>query len=50
MIKKDLAHQGKNEEALERFLWFHDHALEHDPAMHGVRLPYALSSWTKQQG
>ena len=42
---EDLARQGKNEEALERFLWFHDHALEHEPAMYGVRLSFALSSW-----
>jgi hypothetical protein len=42
---EDMARQGKNEEALERFLWFHDHALEHEPAMYGVRLSFALSSW-----
>jgi len=42
---QDLMLQGKNEEALERFLWFHDHALEHEPAMYGVRLSFALMYW-----
>lgn len=40
-----LAASGKHEEALERFLWFHEHALEHDPNMIGVRLSFALMSW-----
>jgi len=42
-----LARDGKYQEALERFLWFHDHVLEHEPAMYGVRLSFALSSWKK---
>ena len=46
---QDLVRQGKHREALDRFLWFHDHALEHEPAMAGVRLSFALSSW-KQLG
>lgn len=46
---QDLVRQGKNQEALERFLWFHDHALEHAPSMYGVRLSFALSYW-KQLG
>lgn len=41
----DLAEAGKYKEALERHIWFHDHALEHEPAMYGVRLSFALSSW-----
>jgi len=40
-----MVRQGKHKEALERFVWFHDHALEHDPAMYGVRLSFALSYW-----
>ena len=48
-VTQDLVRQGKNQEALERFLWFHDHALEHEPAMYGVRLSFALSYW-KQLG
>jgi hypothetical protein len=44
-----LVREGKHKAALDRFLWFHDHALEHDPAMYGVRLSFALSDW-KQLG
>lgn len=46
---QDLVRQGKHQEALDRFLWFHDHALEHDPAMYGVRLSFTLMYW-KQLG
>ena len=41
----DLVREGKHKEALDRWLWLHDHALEHAPAMYGVRLSYALSYW-----
>jgi hypothetical protein len=41
----DLARSGRHEEALQRHLWFHQHALEHEPAMYGVRLSFALSWW-----
>lgn len=44
-----LVKSGEYEEALARFVWFHDHALEHNPAMYGVRLSFALSYW-KQLG
>ena len=40
-----LARQGKYEEALEKHLWFHENALKLQPAMSGVRLSFALSSW-----
>lgn len=46
---QDLVRQGKNQEALDRFLWFHNHALEYEPAMYGVRLSFALMYW-KQLG
>ncbi|MCK5305811.1 MAG: hypothetical protein KAJ66_01615 [Candidatus Omnitrophica bacterium] len=42
---REMVHQGKHEEALERYIWFHDHALEHEPAMYGVRLSFALGYW-----
>jgi hypothetical protein len=42
---QEMVRQGKHQEALDRFIWFHEHALEHDPAMAGVRLSFALSSW-----
>ncbi len=45
-----LVQLGKHEEALERFIWFHEHALEHDPAMTGVRLSFALSYWKSLAG
>jgi len=42
-----LANDGETQEALDRFVWFHQHALEHEPAMYGVRLSFALSYWKK---
>jgi len=43
---QEMVSQGKHQEALDRFIWFHDHALEHEPArMYGVRLSFALSYW-----
>jgi hypothetical protein len=42
---RQLAAQGEYEEALEKYLWFHYHALEHDQAFAGVRLSFALSEW-----
>lgn len=44
-----LVREGKHKEALDRFVWFHDHALEHRPAMYGVRLSFAMTYW-KQLG
>jgi len=31
--------------ALEKYLWFHDHALDADRSLAGVRLSYAISEW-----
>jgi hypothetical protein len=42
---QEMVRQGKHQEALDRFIWFHGHALEHDPAMGGVRLSFALMYW-----
>ena len=36
---------GAHADALEKYLWFHHHALEHDRALRGVRLSYAISEW-----
>lgn len=41
----EMVNRGQYQEALDRFIWFHDHSLEHEPAMAGVRLSFALSSW-----
>lgn len=38
---------GQYEEALGRQVWFHYHALEHQPSMAGVRLSFALSDWVR---
>ena len=37
--------QGKYEEALHHHISFHDNILKTEPAMYGVRLSFALSSW-----
>jgi hypothetical protein len=42
-----LMRQGQYEEALEKHLWFHDHALEYLPALAGVRLSFALDFWVE---
>lgn len=44
---RQLVDNGEYELALERTIWFHNHALEHDPGMLGVRLSFALSDWYK---
>ncbi|QNN24999.1 hypothetical protein HED60_22885 [Planctomycetales bacterium ZRK34] len=31
--------------ALAKHVWFHEHILEYEPSMYGVRLSYALSDW-----
>lgn len=38
---------GRYADALADFLWFHRHALEHDPAYYGVRLSFALAFWNE---
>ena len=35
---QEAARDGRHEEALREYLWFHEHALEHEPAMYEVRL------------
>ena len=37
--------EGRYEDALAEFVWFHDHALEEDAALYGVRLSFALAYW-----
>jgi hypothetical protein len=41
----EFASQGKFEEALQKHIWYHDHALEINQAHYGVRLSFALSYW-----
>jgi tetratricopeptide (TPR) repeat protein len=42
---QQFAAQGKFEEALQKHIWYHDHALEINQAHYGVRLSFALSYW-----
>ena len=42
-----LAAAGKYEDALEKHVWFHNHALEVDPNYRGVRRSFALEYWVK---
>jgi hypothetical protein len=42
---QQFAAQGKFEEALQKHIWYHDHALEINEAHYGVRLSFALSYW-----
>src|SRR5262249_31057731 len=44
---RNAARRGAHAEALEKYLWFHHHALEHDSALAGVRLSYAVSEWVE---
>src|SRR5712691_4761867 len=47
---RDAARRGAHAEALEKYLWFHHHALEHRPSLTGVRLSYAISEWVQPPG
>ncbi len=40
-----LAKEGQYEQALQRHLWYHHHALEFQPSQAGVRLSFALMQW-----
>jgi hypothetical protein len=42
---KEMVRQGKYPEALNRYVWFYDHAVEHDPNVAAVRATSALSDW-----
>ncbi len=42
---KEMVKAGKYQEALERHIWFHEHAVEKEPAMVGVRGSFALADW-----
>lgn len=43
--RKD-AQDGRLSQAAEKYLWFHEHVLERDRSMTGVRLSFALADWT----
>ncbi|MDQ1830373.1 hypothetical protein [Massilia scottii] len=41
----EASREGRHEEALQEFIWFHHHALDEEPSLYGVRLSFALSYW-----
>ena len=41
------AREGRHEEALAEYVWFHEHALQEQPSLYGVRLSFALSYWVE---
>lgn len=43
--RKQAAAACRHREALETHLWFHEHALTHEPFLRGVRLSFALVDW-----
>ncbi|MBI5773656.1 MAG: serine/threonine protein kinase [Verrucomicrobia bacterium] len=42
---QELRLRGRYEEALQRHLWLHQHALESDPSFSAVRLSFWLADW-----
>jgi tetratricopeptide (TPR) repeat protein len=42
---RNAVRRGDYAEALEKYLWFYHHALEHDESFSGVRLSYAIYEW-----
>ena len=41
------ADEGRYEEALREYIWFHEQALELEPALYGVRRSFALAYWAE---
>jgi hypothetical protein len=39
------AREGRYEDALAGYIWFHKNALEDEPSLYGVRLSFALGYW-----
>lgn len=42
---RQLVKSGQHAAALEKYIWFHDHALDFDRMLVGVRLSYAIDEW-----
>jgi hypothetical protein len=42
---QEAAAAGRHEDALRDYIWFHEHALEFEPSLYGVRLSFALWYW-----
>ena len=41
------AAEGRHQEALNGYIWFHNHALRQRPSLYGVRLSFALWYWVE---
>jgi len=39
------AADGQHDEALREYIWFHEHALDFEPSLYGVRLSFAMGYW-----
>jgi len=44
---RDLVQEGRYEDALQKYVWFHHNALAIRPELAGFRLSYALNDWAK---
>ena len=42
---KRLTREGKYEEALQKHIWYHEHALEVDPRQDAVRVSFGVAHW-----
>jgi beta-lactamase regulating signal transducer with metallopeptidase domain len=42
---REMTRSGDYEEALKRYIWFHDNAIMHDKSISAVRTSFALSGW-----
>lgn len=42
---RDIQAKGNYPEALKRYVWYHEHALEHDRSVYATRLSFALYYW-----
>jgi tRNA A-37 threonylcarbamoyl transferase component Bud32 len=44
---QELTGKGQYEEALQRHIWYHNHALQYGTGQTGVRLSFALADWAE---
>ena len=44
---QELTEKGQYEEALQRHIWYHNHALQYGTGQTGVRLSFALADWVE---
>lgn len=44
---QDMMHEGRYEDALQKYVWFHENALQIRPELAGLRLSHALNDWAR---